>query len=62
MLVWLAANGGTILVLCVLLAVVAAIMYTMRRDRRQGKNGCGVKCGCGGSCSGCTGCGGSCHG
>ena len=52
MLVWLAANGGTILVLCVLLAVVAAIMYTMRRDRRQGKNGCGVKCGCGGSCHG----------
>lgn len=57
MLAWLAANAGTILVLCVLLAVVAAIVWSMRRDRLQGKNACGVRCGgCGAGCAGCSGC------
>ena len=62
MITWFAANLGTIAVPIVLLAVVAAIIAGMRRDRRMGKNSCGVRCGgCGGSCSGCAGCGG-CHG
>ena len=59
MIAWLAANWGTLLVLLVLLAVVCGILRTMRRDRAQGRNSCGVKCG--GGCAGCTGCGG-CHG
>ena len=55
--VWFAANGGTLLVLCVLLCVVAAAVQTLRRDKKQGKNACGVHCGgCGGNCASCRGC------
>ena len=60
MIAWLAMNCGTILVLCILLSVVAAIVFTLRRDRKLGKNSCGVHCaGCGGHCAGCAG---GCHG
>ena len=60
MLAWFAMNWGTILVLCILLSIVAAIVFTLRRDRKLGKNSCGVRCaGCGGHCAGCAG---GCHG
>jgi len=54
-LIWLAANAGTIVV-CVLVLVIAALaVRTLIRDKRRGKSPCG------GSCSGCAGCG-ACHG
>lgn len=34
MLVWLAENIGTILILAALIAIVAAIIVSMRRDKR----------------------------
>lgn len=60
MIAWLAANIGTILVLCVLLAIVAAVVFSMRRDRKLGKSTCGGNCSaCGGHCASCAG---GCHG
>ena len=60
MIAWLAMNWGTILVLCILLSIVAAILFTLRRDRKLRQNSCGVHCaGCGGHCAGCAG---GCHG
>ena len=44
MLNWLAQNAGTILVLAILAAVVAAIIIGMVRSKRKGKSSCG--CGC----------------
>lgn len=44
MLVWLAENIGTILILAALIAIVAAIIVNMRRDKKRGKSSCG--CGC----------------
>lgn len=44
MLVWLAENIGTILILAALIAIVAAIIVSMRRDKKRGKSSCG--CGC----------------
>lgn len=41
-------NPGTFLVLIVLAAVVALIIYGMRKDKRAGK--------CSGGCSSCAGC------
>ncbi|MCD7859333.1 MAG: FeoB-associated Cys-rich membrane protein [Firmicutes bacterium] len=55
MLAWLSANIGTILICAALLALVAAILAGLRRDRKAGKSSCG--CGC----AGCAMCG-QCHG
>ena len=44
MLAWLQQNWGTIVVLVVLAAIVAAIVVCRVRARRQGKSTCG--CGC----------------
>lgn len=54
MLAWIAENIGTILICAVLVAVVAAIIVSMYRDRKRGKSSCG------GSCAHCAMCG-SCH-
>ena len=46
-------NAGTILVSILLLGAVAAIILTLRRDRKRGKSSCGGNCGCcpmGGCC------------
>lgn len=55
MLQWMIANAGNAIVLAILLAVVAAVLLVMHRDRKKG--------GCCGGCSGCSGCGmkGACH-
>ncbi len=53
MLTWCSANGGTLLVLAILLAIIAAILRSMMRDRRQGKHACGGDCS---ACGGCAGC------
>ena len=44
MLAWFSENIGTILICAVLLAVVAAIIVGLVRDRKKGKSSCG--CGC----------------
>lgn len=54
MLQWISANIGTILISLVLLAVVALIIRSMMRDKKQGRSSCG------GNCAGCAACG-SCH-
>lgn len=54
MLQWISANIGTILISLVLLAVVALIIRSMMRDKKQGKSFCG------GNCAGCAACG-ACH-
>ena len=54
MLQWISANIGTILISLVLLAVVALIIRSMMRDKKQGRSSCG------GNCAGCAACG-ACH-
>lgn len=54
MLQWISANIGTILISLVLLTVVALIIRSMMRDKKQGKSSCG------GNCAGCAACG-ACH-
>ncbi|MGN1346009.1 MAG: FeoB-associated Cys-rich membrane protein [Eubacteriales bacterium] len=44
MLAWLSGNIATILLCAVLIAVVAAIVTGMIRDKKKGKSSCG--CGC----------------
>ncbi len=44
MLAWISANIGTLLICAALLAVVAAIVVGLVRDRKKGKSSCG--CGC----------------
>ena len=44
MLQWISANIGTILISLVLLAVVALIIRSMMRDKKQGKSSCGAGC------------------
>ncbi|WP_369298051.1 FeoB-associated Cys-rich membrane protein [uncultured Neglectibacter sp.] len=56
MLSWLAANWGTLLVGAVLLLIVAAVLVSLRKQKRAG--GCAGCSGCSGGCSGCSSCGG----
>ena len=54
MLAWISGNIATILICAALIAVVAAVIAGMVRDRKKGKASCG--CGCAdcpmsGSCS-----------
>ena len=56
MLAWIMNNIGTIVICIVLLAVVAAIIISMVRKKKQGKS---IVCNCG-SCKGCP-MSGSCH-
>lgn len=51
---WIAANIGTVIVCALLLAVVALVVRSMIRNKKQGKSSCG--CGC----STCA-MGGACH-
>lgn len=53
MLAWLSENIATVIICAVLIAIVAAIIVKMIKDKKQGKSSCG--CGCadcpmGGSC------------
>lgn len=54
MLTWISGNIATIIICAVLIAVVAAVIGKMVRDKRKGKSSCGC---------GCEGCAmsGSCH-
>ena len=52
MLQWISANIGTILISLVLLAVVALIIRSMMRDKKQGRSSCGGNCaGCHNKCA-----------
>ena len=54
MISWISDNLGTILISLILLAMVAGIIWSMRRDKKRGKSSCA------GNCSHCAmGC--SCH-
>ena len=44
MLAWLTENLATIIICAVLMAVVAAIIVSMVRNKKKGKSACG--CGC----------------
>lgn len=55
MFAWITGNIGTIIICVILLAIVAAIITKMIRDKNRGKSSCG--CGCancamGGACAG----------
>ena len=54
MLAWLTENIATMIICAVLIAVVAAIIVSMIRNKKKGKSSCGC---------GCTDCpmSGSCH-
>ena len=56
MLQWIASNIWTILICAVLIGIVAAIIISMIRKKKQGKS---VVCNCG-NCKGCA-MHGSCH-
>lgn len=43
---FLQAYGGTILVGLAVLAIVAAAVVKLYRDRRKGQSSCGCGCGC----------------
>ncbi|MCI6096817.1 MAG: FeoB-associated Cys-rich membrane protein [Clostridiales bacterium] len=44
MFAWLAENLGTIAISAVLLAIVAAIVIYLIRQKKQGKSTCGAGC------------------
>lgn len=44
MLTWISENIATIIICAVLIAVVAAVIGKMVRDKKKGKSSCG--CGC----------------
>ena len=53
MLAWLGENIATIIICAVLIAVVAAIIVRMVKNKKKGKSLCGGNCGhcpMGGSC------------
>lgn len=45
MLSWLAANGGTLGVMVLLLLVTGSIIVGMVRNHKKGKSSCGCHCG-----------------
>ena len=47
---WLMANGGTIIVLAVLILIVALIVRKLHSDKKKGIHSCGGHCG--GGCPG----------
>lgn len=46
----LTSNLGTLITALVLIAIVAAIIFSMRKDKKAGKSSCG------GDCAHCGGC------
>lgn len=45
MMDFLAANGGTILIALIVVALIVLILWTMRRSKKKGKSSCGCDCG-----------------
>lgn len=44
MLQWISVNAGTLVLCILLLAVVAWIVRSLLRQRKQGKSSCGCNC------------------
>ena len=44
MLTWLSANIGTVLITLLLIALVAAIIVKLRKDKKKGVSSCGGNC------------------
>ncbi|MBR2185742.1 MAG: FeoB-associated Cys-rich membrane protein [Lachnospiraceae bacterium] len=44
MISWITGNAGTILVTILLLLMVAGIIRTIIRDKKQGRSSCGGNC------------------
>ncbi|MBR5349583.1 MAG: FeoB-associated Cys-rich membrane protein [Lachnospiraceae bacterium] len=44
MLEWIAANIGTILITLLLIMIVAGIVLSLIKDKKQGKSSCGGNC------------------
>lgn len=44
---------GTAIVLCILIAIVAGIIFKLVKDKKNGKSSCGCDCS---SCGGCCHC------
>ena len=44
MLAWLGENLGTILLTIALAGVIALIVWSMRKDKKQGQHACGGNC------------------
>lgn len=55
MLLWLENNLATLIAGVLVTAVLAGVIYSMVRNKKQGKSSCGCS-----GCSGCNGCGGGC--
>ena len=53
MLTWITANIGTILVTLLLILMVAGIIRSMIKDKKQGKSSCGGNCAHYKMCAGC---------
>ena len=45
MIAWLSENIGTILICAVLIVIVALIIRSLIRQKKQGKSSCGCNCG-----------------
>ncbi len=45
MLAWLSENYVTVIIVAVLVGIVAWVIISMARSRRQGKSACGCDCG-----------------
>lgn len=53
MLQWLLDNWATVLICMALVAVIAAVIVKLIKDKKKGKSSCGGNCGCcpmGGAC------------
>ena len=51
MLAWISENIATIIICVILLAVIAAVIGNMVRDKKKGKSSCGcANCAMNGSC------------
>ena len=46
MLTWICKNIGVIIVCAVLIAIVAAIIISTIRNKKQGRSSCGCGCSC----------------
>lgn len=54
MMAFLSKNIGTIVVLLIVIALVAAVVTKMIKDKKSGKSACGCNCSeCGCGCSHC---------
>ena len=53
MLTWITANLGTIVITALLAVAVAWILFTIIKDKKQGKSSCGGNCA---HCKMCTAC------